>query len=240
VNGGRVLHHLAGGLVVSCQASAPSPVRHTPTIARIAQAAVLGGAVGIRANGVDDVASIAALAQTPLIGLLKTHNGVRDVITTSFAHAQALVDAGATVVALEVTAETDWVGAELVARVHDELGVPVMADVSTLDEGLRAWEAGADLVGTTLSGYTPASRAASGAGPGPDLALVGQLAHAGVRTVAEGRISSPEAVSAAFEHGAFAVVVGGAITDPLLSTRRFAAVAPRARPPAAPNGRGES
>ncbi len=91
-----------------------------------------------------------------------------------------------------------------------------MADVSTFDEGMAAWDAGATFVGTTLSGYTPYSPQHSG----PDLDLVARLAARGVRVLAEGRFQAPTDVAAAFEVGAHAVVVGGAITDPIAITRR--------------------
>jgi N-acylglucosamine-6-phosphate 2-epimerase len=102
----------------------------------------------------------------------------------------------------------------------DAIGVPVMADVSTLDEGLRAAEGGATFVGTTLSGYTPYTQRLD---QGPDVELVGALAASGIRVVAEGRYASPADVRRAFDAGAFAVVVGGAITDPVAITRRFVA-----------------
>ncbi len=95
----------------------------------------------------------------------------------------------------------------------------ILADVSTLEEGLAAQAAGADLVGTTLSGYT----ADSPPRPGPDLALVEALATRGVRTVAEGRISTPGQGRAALDAGALFIVVGGAITDPRARTALFAA-----------------
>jgi N-acylglucosamine-6-phosphate 2-epimerase len=96
-------------------------------------------------------------------------------------------------------------------------GILVMADISVFDEGVRAWESGADLVATTLSGHT---RKSQGRGK-PDLELVSNLAEAGVRVVCEGHIRTPQHVAAAFEHGAFCVVVGTAITDPLEITSWF-------------------
>ncbi|MFC5828767.1 hypothetical protein ACFPZ3_33285, partial [Nonomuraea insulae] len=125
----------------------------------------------------------------------------------------------------------------LIGQIH-ELGVPVMGDVSTLEEGLAAWEAGADLVGTTLSGYTARQLPTP---YDPDLHLVGALASHGVRVIAEGRYRTEQQVRQAFAAGAWAVVVGGAITDPISITRRLAAAAPRhrrtARTAAAPRHR---
>lgn len=220
-----LLAAISGGLVVSCQASSGSPMRDTPTIARLAASALQGGAAALRVNGVEDVRAVRALTEVPIIGLDKRMGARRNLITPTDEQVRALVVAGADIVAVDAT---DEVADDVAARVRsavDAVAAPIMADVSTLDEGLRSWEAGAAIVGTTLSGYTPYSRIE----PSPDLELVGQLASRGVRVLAEGRFQTPADVARAFDAGAFAVVVGGAITDPVAITRRFAAAAPRSR-----------
>jgi N-acylglucosamine-6-phosphate 2-epimerase len=217
---------LSGGLVASVQANAGSPLRSTPIIAALAEAALQGGPAGLRINSPEDVAAVRPLTALPIIGLHKVHNGTRNIITPRIEHAAALVEAGADVVAIDTTREVLGDDFSYLGRVSQAYGVPVMADVSTLDEGLRAWEAGAALVGTTLSGYTPES---AGGDVGPDLELLAALADAGVRVVGEGRFTTPEQVARAFELGAFAVVVGGAITDPAAITASFVRASPRAR-----------
>ena len=191
----------------------------------MALAAAQGGAAGIRAEGVADIAAIRHAVGLPLIGLLKRRREGFDVyITPGFDDAAAIVAAGCDVVALDATAgRRDGEAVEtLIARIRRELGVAVMADIATVAEGLAAAALGADYVGTTLAGYTPA-RAAS---VGPDLALLGELvARCPVPVVAEGRFETPAQVARAFELGAFAVVVGTAITNPREITRRFAAMA---------------
>jgi N-acylglucosamine-6-phosphate 2-epimerase len=222
---GELLAAVDGGLIVSCQASAGSPMRDTPTIARLAASALQGGAAALRVNGVDDIRAVRALTDVPIIGLDKRMGERRNIITHTDEQVVALASAGADIVAVDATSE---VAGDVAARVRAAVAavdLPIMADVSTLEEGLRAWEAGAAFVGTTLSGYTPYSRA----DPTPDIGLVAALAERGVRVLAEGRFQSPVDVSRAFDAGAFAVVVGGAITDPIAITRRFAAVAPRSR-----------
>jgi N-acylglucosamine-6-phosphate 2-epimerase len=149
--------------------------------------------------------------------------GLRDYITPGFAYATNLARAGADVIAVEVSAEVPGDALLLVKRIRTELRVPVMADVSTLDDGLRAWDAGAEVVGTTLSGYTSASRVEM---TRPDVELVGELATRGVRTVAEGRYTTPDDVTEAFAAGAWAVVIGTAITDPVEITRRLVRATP--------------
>ncbi|MFC4015119.1 N-acetylmannosamine-6-phosphate 2-epimerase [Nonomuraea purpurea] len=217
---------IEGGLVVSCQAPEGHPLRDPDVMALLARCAEQGGAAGLRVNGPADVRAVRAVTDLPVIGLTKvTRPGIRPLITPGFALCEELVRAGADVVALEVTDEVAPVAGDLmglVKRVRADLGVPVMADVSTLEEGLRAWSWGADVVSTTLSGYTPYTAS----GMEPDLELVGELASRGVRTVAEGRLRTGGHVTGAFERGAWAVVVGAAITDPVAITRRLAAAAP--------------
>ncbi len=207
-------------LVVSCQAAPGHPLRQSPVIAALARCAELGGAAGVRVDGAADVAAVRAATSVPIIGIAKDFGpGRRPYITTSFDACAELARAGADIVAVEATDESPRVDgfAALVERVHRELDLPVMADVATFEEGMRAHEAGADLVGTTLSGYT---RRSAG-GPTPDLELVGQLAAGGIAAVLEGHVSVPAQLSAAIQAGAWAVVVGTAITDPLALTKTF-------------------
>jgi N-acylglucosamine-6-phosphate 2-epimerase len=223
-----LVERLRGRLIVSCQAPAGHPLREPSVIARMARAAAMGGAAALRVNTACDVRAVRAITDLPVIGIHKVERGGRDLITPELHLAAGLTSAGADIVGLEATADVAREfgdPAELIARVRAELGVPVMVDVAVVGEGARAWAAGADLVATTLSGYTDDSRSPH---TGPDLNLVGALQARGVRTVAEGRYSLPGQVRAAFARGAFAVVVGAAITDPVSITRRFAAVTPAA------------
>lgn len=222
----RILGSMRGGLVVSCQAPTGSPLRDPAITAVIARAVLLGGAVGLRVNGPEDVAAVRAVTEVPVIGLHKVEGGPRPFITPTPDLAAGLVAAGADVVAVDASVQVHGPRLEGFGRVVAAVDVPVMADVSTLDEGLRAAELGATFIGTTLSGYTPESLPAP---DGPDLELVAALAAEGLVVVAEGRIRTPEDVAAAFAAGATTVVVGGAITDPLLTARRFTAVTPQAR-----------
>ncbi len=218
---------LVGRLVASVQASAGSPVRDTAVIAALAESALIGGASGLRLNGPEDIRRVRALTTAPIIGLHKVHDGTRNVITPEVSLALGLADAGADIIAVDATAEVLGDDFGLLRRIAEATGRPVMADVSTFEEGVRAWEAGAAVVGTTLSGYTPHS--ADRPGPGPDIRLVEELAAAGIPTVAEGRYQTPAQVRAAFDAGASTVVVGGAITDPIAITRRFVEATPAVR-----------
>ena len=218
---------LVGRLVASVQASTGSPIRDTAVIAALAESALLGGASGLRLNGPDDIRRVRALTDAPIIGLHKVHNGTRNIITPEVSLAIGLADAGADIIAVDATREHLGDDFGLLRRIAEATGRPVMADVSTFEEGVRAREAGASVVGTTLSGYTPHSLGRTDGGP--DLRLVEQLVAAGIPTIAEGRYQTPDQVRSAFDAGASTVVVGGAITDPIAITRRFVEATPAVR-----------
>lgn len=210
-----------GSLVVSCQAREDNPLHGPLHMAAMARAAAQGGAAGIRANGADDVRAIRAVVTLPVIGLCKREDdGFPVYITPDFDNARDVVRAGADIVAIDATARPrrgDPV-AVLIARIRDELGAAVLADVASVADGLAAEAAGAAYVATTLSGYV-------GAGPVPalpDLELLAALLEVcAVPVIAEGRYDTPALAARAFALGAHAVVVGTAITNPREITRRF-------------------
>lgn len=215
----RVLDQLRGGLVVSCQANPDSPLRDPYIISRLALAAAKGGAVGLRVQGFGDVAAVRAATPLPVIGLTKTDRDDTDVyITPTAAEGVRLAELGAQIVALDATARPRPEPlAGMFAAVH-AAGALVMGDVSTLDEARVAYEHGADLVSTTLSGYTPHSRQLAG----PDWDLMRELHAAGLPFVAEGRLNTPADAAQALRLGAAFVVVGSAITRPDVITGWFA------------------
>jgi N-acylglucosamine-6-phosphate 2-epimerase len=212
---------LPKGLVVSCQARADNPLHGAQFMRAMALAARDGGAIGIRANGPEDVAAVKT-AGLPVIGIHKVFSDSHPVyITPSFSAAEAVVAAGAGIVALDCTERSrdGEYPSTLVRRIRDELGAEVFADVSTLEEGIAAADWGANYVATTLSGYIDAAQPRSDL---PDLALLEALAaRLTVPVVAEGRYNTPELVQRAFVVGAHAVVVGTMITNPREITRLF-------------------
>ncbi len=212
---------LAGKLIVSCQASEGEPFRDPGMMAHFSAAAVEGGAAGIRANGPGDIRAIRAAVPVPLIGIQKVmHSDGRVLITPTFEAARALVEAGANMIALDCTARGRQTGAlERLRRIRTALAVPVLADIATLEEAAAAAEAGADFVLSTMRGYTPETEHVSRFEPSFIAELVREI---GVPAIAEGRILSPDQAVEALRAGAFAVVVGGAITRPVQITRRFA------------------
>ena len=217
---------LARGLIVSCQAPEGTPLRAASHMAAMAKAAEQGGAVAIRANGPNDIRAIKAQVQLPMIGLWKLDiEGFEPYITPTLESARAIAEAGADIIAIDATLRPHPEGsmADFLKTLKQELGLPIFADVSSLEEGLAAAEAGADYLSTTLSGYTPYTVKTTE----PDFQLLENLAKAlSIPIVAEGRIWTPEQLAQAFELGAYAVVVGTAITNPFEITKRFAAAVP--------------
>lgn len=224
------IEKLQGGLIVSCQAKEGSPLRAPHIMAAMAQAAQLGGAVGIRANGPADVAAIRAAVALPIIGIFKSSiPGTAVYITPTLEHAEQVIAAGADILALDATKAPRLNGqsaGEFIQLCKTTFKLPVMADTSTLEEGIAAAQAGADLIATTMSGYTPHSRHRIE----PDFELIAELAaHISTPIVVEGRVATPADVCRAFELGAYAVVVGTAITATDWITKQFVASTPGAK-----------
>jgi N-acylglucosamine-6-phosphate 2-epimerase len=213
-----------GSLIVSCQARADNPLHGPGPMVLMAQAALAGGAAAIRANGPADIAAIRAAVDLPVIGIFKQGSASGVSITPTKQAASDVVAAGAGIVALDGTLRPRPNGerlAEQIAHIH-ALGALAMADVDSLSAGIAAREAGADIVASTLSGYT-----GGGVQPGPDTALIAALTDAlDCPIVAEGRYWTPSDVRAAFDLGAYAVVVGTAVTNPMAITKRLARAEP--------------
>lgn len=222
VEAASVISGLRGGLIVSCQAEAHEPLHGAEIMAAMARAAAEGGAAAIRANGPQDITAICRVVSLPVIGICKVDlPGYEVRITPRLSDALQAAQAGAAVIALDATHRPhpqERSPAGLIQAVKQAARCPVMADISTFDEALAAAEAGADLIGTTLSGYTSYSPQQSD----PDFDLVRRLAPVlPVPLIAEGRIATPAQARLALDFGAYAVVVGAAITRPQWITRQF-------------------
>lgn len=216
------------GLVVSCQALADEPLHGANWMAAMAVAAAAGGASGIRANGPADIQAIRLAVRLPVIGLHKQRFPDSDIyITPTLATARSVAAAGAQVVALDATGRRRPGGESLsatIAALKEEFGVLVLADVATVAEGVAAVTSGADAVATTLAGYTEETSHLTG----PHFALLQALVQSvPVPVLAEGGIWTPEEAALAVAAGAYAVVVGSAITRPQVITSRFRAAIDR-------------
>lgn len=222
-----VLDALRGGLIVSCQAYPGEPMLDPRTMAQVAQAAVAGGAAAIRGKGLEDLRAMRAVVSVPIVGLVKVgDSGV--YITPTLADCLAVAATGCEVVALDGTRRPRPDGltlAETIAGLKREYPeVLVMADCGSLADAEAAADAGADLLGTTLAGYTGEREKTEG----PDWEVVDQVVALG-RTlvpprpvVVEGRIHTTAQAAEAIRRGAWSVCVGTAITHPTTITRWFA------------------
>jgi N-acylglucosamine-6-phosphate 2-epimerase len=193
-----------------------------PVIAAMAVASVRQGAVGVRIESPAHVAAVRQQVSVPVIGLWKQPiPGFEVYITPQFHHAHAIAQAGADIIAIDATTRprpNQETITTLIAQIHTELGKPVMADVDSLEAGLAAANAGADLVGTTLYGYTAATKTQTP--PGFD--LVAQLnQYLAIPIICEGGIASPHQARRALDLGAFAIVVGTAITGVDLQVKAY-------------------
>lgn len=230
---------LSGNLIVSCQASKGEPLCKPEHILALSLSALNGGAGALRLEGIANIAYVrqavdALYAQhLPIVGLTKAEIAEEEKLNTSyitatFADASALATAGADIIALDATGRRrldDMSLSETIERIHSELHRPVWADCATFAEGEAAAACGADIVSTTLYGYT--AETALPADHGPGLELLRQFVERlDVPVILEGRVWHPSEITEAFEIGAFAVVVGSAITRPQLITERFVKAIP--------------
>ncbi len=210
---------MEGGLVVSCQAYPGEPLRHPETMAQMARAAELGGACAIRCQGLSDISAIKGRVELPVLGLWKEgHEGV--YITPSLRHAEACIAAGADAVAIDATGRPRLDGLTFEQTVDALRGKTlVMADCGCVEDVRRAVRADVDIVSTTLAGYTPDREKTEG----PDLEFLKQALEASsdIPVFCEGRLHTPEQAHDALAAGAWAVVVGTAITHPTSITGWF-------------------
>jgi len=214
---------LKHALIVAVHPEPSEPLNGLEMTLAMARAVVMGGAKAIRTGGIPEIAAIRASMEIPIIGFTKLvrpdYSEVR--VTASFTDAQKIVEAGANMISLEATGRPRPDGLsdrEMIQKIKRELRVPVMADISTYEEGIAAAKAGADFIATSLVGYTPQSIRTEGYNFELLSALVKQLS---VPVIAEGHIQSPADARRALSCGAFAVVVGTAITRPHLITKKF-------------------
>ncbi|RSK28877.1 N-acetylmannosamine-6-phosphate 2-epimerase [Bacillus sp. HMF5848] len=210
-----------GSLIVSCQALEDEPLHGADIMAKMAVAAEMGGARAIRANSKQDIIAIKQAVKLPVIGLVKRTYPDSDIyITATKQEINELLEAGADMIAIDATKRKRPNGESLEKLVQytKSKHVAIMADISTFEEGFNAEKLGFDCVSTTMSGYTPYSPQQ----PGPDFTLLEKLVTTlRIPVIAEGRIHSPELANQALQLGAFAVVVGSAITRPQDITKRY-------------------
>ncbi|XXK33790.1 N-acetylmannosamine-6-phosphate 2-epimerase [Rhodobacteraceae bacterium nBUS_22] len=214
-----VLERLRGGLVVSCQPVDNGPMDDPKIVAAMAQAAVNGGAAGLRIEGIENLRAVRPLVDVPIIGIVKTDSDDTPVrITVSKSDVSALTESGADIVAYDATDRPRKDPKEAILASILANGAIAMADCSTLVDARVAHAAGVAILGTTLSGYTAATETD---GEGPDLELVRQFRTLNAFVMAEGRVNTPSLAPDAMAAGADCVTVGSALTRLELMTAAF-------------------
>ena len=203
------------GLIVSCQALENEPLHSSFIMSRMALAAKQGGAVGIRANSVEDITAIKEVVDLPVIGIIKKdYPDMVPYITPTMTEIDALVNTGVDVIAVDATINQDI---EFLKEIFIKYpNQKFMADISTVEEGIRAGELGFHYVGTTLVGYTEQSKGINNFDVLEEL-----IKNCKAKIVAEGNFDTPEKARKALEMGAYSVVVGSAITRPQLIAKKF-------------------
>ncbi|MBS1812701.1 MAG: N-acetylmannosamine-6-phosphate 2-epimerase [Acidobacteria bacterium] len=221
------IEQLRGGLIVSCQAPTGAPLDDPFIISAMALTAEQQGAVGVRLNGPSHIAASRARIAIPILGIQKVVTPSSEVyITPTFDVAERVAKSGADIIAVDATRRprpNDEKVERLIRQIREELQKPVMADIATVDEALFAADCGADIIATTLCGYTQETRAV----PLPAFDLIEILtARLSLPVICEGGVASPADVQRVFQCGAFAVVVGTAITGITQLVKNFVAALP--------------
>lgn len=203
------------GLIVSCQALPGEPLHSSFIMGRMAIAAAESGAVGIRANSVEDIREIKKQVELPIIGIIKKeYPGMQSFITATMTEVDALVGTGVEIIAVQATMDQDEAFLQSIFTKYPSQ--KFMADISTTEEGLRADRLGFHYIGTTLIGYTPQSQYVE-----KFTVLEELIKQCKKPVIAEGNFNTPEQAAKAIEMGAYCVVVGSAITRPQIIAKWF-------------------
>lgn len=218
----ETLNKIKGGLIVSCQALENEPLHSSMIMMRMAKAAQMGGAVGIRANTPQDCSEIKKNVDLPMIAIYKVVYGDSNVyITPTIEEVKKLLPINPEIIAIDATKRPRPDGKNLeeffkeIRKIYNGL---IMADISDFEEAIEAERIGFDIISTTLSGYTEYTLDR----PEPDIELIEKLKAAiNIPIIAEGNVETPELAAKCLESGAWAIVVGGAITRPQLITKKF-------------------
>jgi len=227
MNKNQILDQIKGGLIVSCQAEKDEPLGKPEILAAIAETAVIGGAAGIRACYPGNIVAIKQAVDVPVIGIYKKKYPDSDVfISPTREENLAVAESSPEIIALDATNRKRPDNEKLediVDKLRVETNSLLMADIDTLENGIKAVKLGFDLIGTTLSGYTQATESQKTPYQ-PDFQLIEDLVETlddKIPVIAEGRIWNPEDARKIMQMGVHSIVIGSAITRPHHITRRF-------------------
>ncbi len=219
------IENLKGKLIVSCQALPNEPLHSSFIMGKMALAAKVGGASGIRANTKEDIAEIQAQVDLPIIGIVKRDYEDSEIyITPTMKEIDELMEVRPEIIAMDATISTRPEGKSLDEFFHEvKEKYPeqlFMADCSTVEEALHSDELGFDFIGTTMVGYTKQSEGDKI--EENDFEILREIvSKVKNKVIAEGNINTPEKARRVLELGAYSVVVGSIITRPQLITKSF-------------------
>ncbi|MGY4676522.1 N-acetylmannosamine-6-phosphate 2-epimerase [Pasteurella sp. P03HT] len=204
----QVLEQIKYGLIASCQPVDNGPMDSPEIVAAMAQASVIGGAAGLRIEGIENLKAVRKVVNVPIIGIVKRDLDESPVRISPFLQdIDDLAAAGADIIAFDGTDRVRPTTRDAIVKRIKELGCLAMADCSNFEEGMYCQNLGVEIIGSTMSGYTGGETPAE-----PDYQLVKDLNAAGCRVMAEGRYNTPELAKVAIEIGAYSVTVGSALT----------------------------
>lgn len=218
----EIISKLKNNIIVSCQAGKEEPMYSPEAIILMTKASIKGGAKAIRAESPISIRQIKHFFDIPVIGLYKKKYENSEVyITPTKKEIDSIAIAGSDIIAIDATNRQRPFNEkleDLLNYIHNKYNLPVMADISTYEEGVNAEKLGFDLISTTLSGYTSYSKKSDE----PDFELLEKLSK-NIKTpiILEGRVWETNHLKEAFKRGAYSVVIGSSITRPNLITERF-------------------
>jgi N-acylglucosamine-6-phosphate 2-epimerase len=221
-----LLDRLRGGLIVSVQAADGSALDDPLVLSAMAAAAKSAGAAGLRLQGAKNIEAVRKRIDLPVIGIVKReYPGFEPYITPTLREVRELLNLSVEIVAFDATGRPRP-GGQTVPQIIGEIqsgGALAMADCANPADGVAAQAAGADIIATTLAGYTKETAGCAL----PAIDLVRTFAELDAFVICEGGIHSPAQGAEALQAGADAVVVGTAITNVEWLTREYAAALQR-------------
>ena len=214
-----IIKSLKNSLIASCQPLPQGPLDTPSFVLASAKASIIGGAKGLRIEGFKNLKIIKKNLNLPVIGIKKRVSKKYPIIITPLlSDVEKLSDLGAEIIAFDSTLrERPYSVKSLISKIHSYKKI-AMADCSSIKDAINAIDNGADILSTTLSGYTNEKLPPKN----PDFKLLDQLIKKfKVPVIAEGRFNTPIFYKKAINLGAHAVVVGTALNRIELITKSF-------------------
>ena len=214
-----IIKSFKNSLIASCQPIPKGPLDTSAFILASAKASIVGGAKALRIEGFKNLKIIKKNIKIPVIGIKKRNlKNFPVIITPLLSDVERLSMLGAEIIAFDATLRNRPVSTEkLISKIHSCKRI-AMADCSNVIDAINAIENGADILSTTLSGYTSKKLPPKN----PDFKLLKKLIKQfKVPIIAEGRFNTPVFYKKAINYGAHAVVVGTALNRIELITKSF-------------------